>query len=261
MREQGYRHFIAYLRHHLQNAGVLRFDHVMGLHRLYWIPKGEDARNGVYVRYPAEELYAIISLESHRAKTIIVGEDLGTVPPYVRPAMAQHGLYRMYVIQYELVMEGRVRLHNIVPHVTASLETHDMFPFISFWKGEDIPVRLSLDLLSEPEAEKERKKRQSMREAVSALLYRLGLVHELNLSAEDAFHACVTFLSASRACYSFINLEDLWGETEPQNIPSTDNYPNWRRKARYAFEEFVTMPGVTDMLRHVETMRKKVRLG
>jgi len=102
MRKQGYRYLIDCLRHLLQDASVLRIDHVMGLHRLYWIPKGLEAFQGVYVRYPAEELYAILCVESQRHQALIVGEDLGTVPRHVPTAMARHGVDRTYVVQFEL---------------------------------------------------------------------------------------------------------------------------------------------------------------
>jgi len=81
IRTQGYRYTIACLRHHLAQASVLRIDHLMGLHRLFWIPPGMPAHEGVYVRYRAEEFYAILALESHRHEALIVGEDLGTIRP------------------------------------------------------------------------------------------------------------------------------------------------------------------------------------
>ena len=83
MRLNRYHYFIAYIRNHLRFARLLRIDHVMGLHRLYWIPNELSGDKGVYVEYPAEELYAILSLESHRHRSGIVGENLGTVPPAV----------------------------------------------------------------------------------------------------------------------------------------------------------------------------------
>ena len=86
----------------MQLAGMLRVDHLMGLHRFFWIPQGMEAKEGVYVRYPAEEQYAVFTLESNRHKTILVGEDLGTVPPEVPPAMARHQFHRMFIVQYEL---------------------------------------------------------------------------------------------------------------------------------------------------------------
>ncbi|MBW3555031.1 MAG: 4-alpha-glucanotransferase, partial [Gemmatimonadetes bacterium] len=100
-RLDGHRYFVACIRKHLRFAKVLRIDHVMQLHRMFWVPAG-DAANGVYVRYPAEELYAVLCLESRRAGAVIVGEDLGTVPAAVRTGMKRHGLYGMYVAQFEL---------------------------------------------------------------------------------------------------------------------------------------------------------------
>ena len=79
-RERGYSHLLECLRFQMRHAGLLRLDHVMGLHRLYWIPRGFPATQGAYVSYPADELYALLSLESHRNQTALVGENLGTVP-------------------------------------------------------------------------------------------------------------------------------------------------------------------------------------
>ena len=97
IRAQGYRYVLAYLRRQLACAGVLRIDHMPVFHRLFWIPHGVPASQGVYVRYPAEEYYAIFSLESHRHKAMLVGEDLGTVPPEVPESMGRHNVHRMYV--------------------------------------------------------------------------------------------------------------------------------------------------------------------
>lgn len=102
IRQQGYRYYIATLRHHMQHAGILRLDHVMGLHRLFWIPRGLAARDGVYVKYRAEEFYAILALESHRHQTLLVGEDLGTVSPHVRASMDRHKIYRMHILPFEI---------------------------------------------------------------------------------------------------------------------------------------------------------------
>ncbi len=105
IREDGYRHVRDYLRHHLRLARILRIDHVMQLHRLYWVPRGLGAHQGAYVQYRPEEFYAILNLESHRCRTTLVGENLGTVPPAVNEAMIRHGMQRMYVVQYEIAEE------------------------------------------------------------------------------------------------------------------------------------------------------------
>src|SRR5207247_10804238 len=101
MRLNRYQYVIAFIRNHLRYARLLRIDHVMGLHRLYWIPDGLTGDKGVYVDYPAEELYAIRSLESHRHGAGIVGDNLGTEPPAVNAAFARHSIRKMYVAHAE----------------------------------------------------------------------------------------------------------------------------------------------------------------
>jgi 4-alpha-glucanotransferase len=101
-REEGHAHWIAVVRHHLAHAGWLRIDHVMQLHRLWWVPRGLAATDGAYVRYPADELTAVLTLESHRARARIVGENLGTVPAYVDRALERHGIAKMFVLPFEI---------------------------------------------------------------------------------------------------------------------------------------------------------------
>jgi 4-alpha-glucanotransferase len=257
IREQGYRYVIACLRHHLRCAGVLRIDHVMSLHRLFSIPKGLEAAHGVYVRYQAEEVYAILALESHRHKAIIVGEDLGTVPSYVRPAMKKRGLYRMYVVHYELATDPRRGLPPVSSNSVASLNTHDMPPFAAFWQGLDIEERRRIGLLDRAGVKEEKNRLLSMKKALIAFL-RDG--HWLQGAENDiaaVLKACLSFLAASQARMVLINLEDLWLETQPQNIPSTRReYPNWRRRAQYTFEQFSQLPQVVDTLLTVSGLRK-----
>lgn len=260
IRQQGYRYIIDYMRHHLKPASILRIDHVMGLHRLFWIPDGLEASQGVYVRYRSEELYAILALESHRHNSIIVGEDLGTVPPEVRPAMARHGLNRMYVVQYELASNTPKALGPVGSNCVASLNTHDMPPFAAFWRGLDIKDRLDIGLLDQAGAREERKTRQTTREALVAFLRDRGWLKKLAIDTGAILSACLAFLSASRARLVLVNLEDLWLETQPQNVPGTrEEYFNWRHKARYSLEALCQMPSVVDTLHLVNRLRKQGR--
>ena len=258
IREQGYQYLRNYLHHHLQYAEMLRIDHVMGLHRLYWIPRGIEATQGVYVRYRAEELYAILALESHRHRSIIIGEDLGIVPGYVRPAMARHGLHRMYILYYELADSAEKKPRPIPRHCIAGLNTHDMPPFASFWEGADIPEKMSLNLLDEKQAAEERESRQATRKALGDFLIANGFLKKAGESTRAALKACLAFLSASAAHTVLINLEDLWLETKAQNLPGVgDRFPSFQRKARYALEEFCRMSEVSDILREINTLRKR----
>ncbi|MFC1870574.1 4-alpha-glucanotransferase, partial [Chloroflexota bacterium] len=258
IRKQGYRYVIDGIRHHLQVGSILRLDHVMGLHRLFCIPEGLETNKGVYVRYRAEELYAILALESHRHQAIIVGEDLGTVPPYVRPAMKRHNLHRMYVMHYELASDSKKGLRPVASNSVASFNTHDMPPFAAFWQGLDIEERRKIGLLNEAGSREEKNRLIKMKEALVTSLQQKSWLHVTDNDIPAILNAGLSFLAASQARIVLINLEDLWLETHSQNIPgTTDEYHNWQRRARYSLEEFCQMPQVIDTLRTVNELRKR----
>jgi 4-alpha-glucanotransferase len=257
MRAQGYRYWLAYLRHQLKHTGLLRIDHVMGLHRLFWVPKGLEPRQGVYVRYPAEELYAMLNLESHRHQVIIVGENLGTVPAYVNTAMARHRLHRMYVVQYELAPRPDRVLPVVPADTVASLNTHDMPPFAAYGQGLDIDDRQQQGLIDAADARRERRHRRALLAALQRFLQSQNLVAP-NADMQALCSACVALLGASPAQVVLLNLEDLWLETQPQNFPGTGGErPNWQRKARYNLEAFCHMPQVLALLRSMNHLRKR----
>jgi 4-alpha-glucanotransferase len=264
IREEGFRYFRACLRQQFRHAGILRIDHVMGLHRFFWVPRGMTAREGTYVGYPAEGLYAVLTLESHRNRVRIVGEDLGTVPPYVRPAMAKHGLSRMFVVQFGLSTDPAKALRPVPAESLACVNTHDMPTFASFWGGLDIDDRIELGLLEREGAAKERERRLQVKTALSSFLRRKGWIGQNQPGAQAALAASLSYLAASKADFVIANLEDLYGETDPQNVPGTwKERPNWLRKARHGFEAFREMPDVIRALREVDRLRKgeKARPG
>ena len=257
IRRAHYRPFIACLRSHLSCASMLRIDHVMGLHRLYWVPRGRPADQGAYVRYRARELYAILALESRRHKTVIVGEDLGTVPGYVRARMKEQGVRRMSVGQFEFRDRRRSPLKLITAGTVASLNTHDMRPFAGFWKQLDLDDQVDLGLLSREDSAQDRERREAVKQA----LRRHFLAYRPLKDSEDEIRQMVTALlskqAGSRAEFLMINLEDLWAEARPQNTPGTvDERPNWRRRARYSFDGIKRMRPVSRLLREITRLRK-----
>lgn len=253
IRQRGYDYLAECLHHYLRFAGMLRMDHVMGLHRLYWVPQGMAARDGVYVRYHPEELYAMFSLESHRHRAVLVGEDLGTVPPEVRPAMVRHQVQRMYVQQYELDSEGDRRVSPIPPGAVASVNTHDMPTFAAYWQGLDIADRLKLGLLDEEGARREADRRAAVRGNVLTFLKRAGLFR--GTDPADVLRGLLAYLSAGPDRLVLVNVEDLWQETQPQNTPGTwQERPNWRRKARYPFETWSRLPQVVQAVEEIERL-------
>jgi 4-alpha-glucanotransferase len=256
LRERGYDHLIACLRHHLEHAGLLRIDHVMQLNRLFWIPPGMEAAQGVYVSYPAEELYAVLSLESHRHQAIIVGENLGTVPTEVEQAMDRHDIQGMYVVQYEL-QPGSQGLRPPPARCAASLNTHDMPTFRAFWEGRDVADLEHLGFFDADQARAERERRGELRRKLEG-----ELPHDPGRGPEAAYRGVLRgqleHLASSPARMVLVNLEDLWNETEPQNVPGTHTErPNWQRKARLSFEQFSQKPEVVDALRRVDELRRQ----
>jgi 4-alpha-glucanotransferase len=254
IRRQGYRYFIESIRHQLSVAGMLRIDHFMQFHRLFWIPQGQETREGLYVSYRAEEFYAILTLESWRRQAVIVGEDLGMVPPEVRPMMERHGIYRMYIGQYDLISEGQAG--QAPAHSIASLNTHDMFPFASFWEEKDIAERLKLKQIDASQVQAELEQRRNIKRSLISILQYRGLNNEIAQDTLATLRAVLGLLAAGPAYALLVNLEDLWLETHPQNVPGTLRPQNWTHKARYAFEDFAKMPQVTDILSRIDRERK-----
>jgi 4-alpha-glucanotransferase len=230
LRADRYAYYRAAVRHHVSHAGVLRIDHVMGLHRLFWIPEGLDARDGVYVRYKADEFYAILALESRRHGCTIVGEDLGTVPPEVPKQMSRHGIRRMYVVQYE-IKPGADPLPPLPAASVASVNTHDMPTFAAWWSGRDVDDRLAQDLLDEVGARRERDSREGLKRALAA-----SVVEGPTDDARRVLEGVLLRLAESEAEIVLLNLEDLWGELEPQNVPGLPER-SWRHRFRMSLEE------------------------
>jgi 4-alpha-glucanotransferase len=251
-RSQGYRYLRDCLRHLMQFAGMLRIDHQMGLHRLYWVPDGFRATQGVYVNYPSEELYALFCLESQRRHTVLAGEDLGTVPPAVRPAMARHRIHRLHIGQFSFQPEAVPPFGPAPQGAIASMNTHDMPTFHGFWEGADIDDRVDLKILDQEGREQEQKKRAGLREAVLRYLARIGQGTQ-EAGAAEVLRACLKWLAGSAAQTVLVNLEDLWLAPQPQNVPGTwKERPNWQHKAAFALEDFDQVHRLRETLRALD---------
>jgi 4-alpha-glucanotransferase len=255
-RRTGHAYFIGVLRHHCRHAGMLRLDHVMSLYRLFWVPHGADARQGVYVRYPADELFAIVALESRRHRCAIVGEDLGTVPAAIRTRMRRHGMHRMAVVQFDARPDPAAPLPPPPAGSVASLNTHDMPPFAAFWRGLDIGLWRGWGWLDEERARQRTRERTRLTGAIlSFLRSRCGFSGRATPRAVAA--AVLARLAAGPARYLLVSLEDLCEETQPQNVPgTTDEWPNWRRRARCSLEDMQRSAHVVDVLRDIDQRRR-----
>jgi 4-alpha-glucanotransferase len=257
-RGTGHRYWRECLGRHMRCASLLRIDHVMGLHRMFWIPDGFDPSEGVYVRCPTEELYAVATLESKRRRCAVVGEDLGTVPGKVRPTMSRHGFDRMHVVQFELGEDPESPLPSPPRGAIASLNTHDTPTFEGFWTERDIAERERLGLQDQEACRTMSARRRRQRGALLSYLRRKKKIRpDPDDEVVTAMTACLYELASGPARLVLVNVEDLWLEPEPHNVPGTSRErPNWRRKARYSLEEMDAVPEIDNLLRAVDARRR-----
>ena len=232
LRRDRYRYFIACVRHHMRVAGMLRIDHVMGMFRLYCVPDGRPATDGVYLRYPAEELIAILTLESSRACCAVAGEDLGTVPEGVRPAMTRHGMYRLHVHQWSFPQHPGESPAPSPAEAVASLNTHDTPTFAGWWRGADIDDKRELGLIDASHEHAERVERD--RQKTALLAFADARIEQDTLTeVERAMVATTTDLAIGPAEVVLVALDDLVLDPVPHNVPGTvHERHNWQRRVQ-----------------------------
>jgi 4-alpha-glucanotransferase len=212
-----------------RNSGGLRMDHVMGLARLWWIPAGMAPDRGTYVRYDHELMGGVLAAEAARAGTVAIGEDLGTVEPWLRDFLAGRGVLGTSMLWFEREEDGTPRRPDGWRRgCLAMVGTHDMPPAAAFLTGEQVTLRADLGLLTQPEAE-ERAAAQAEMTGWLAALAREGLLRTTAPSSEEFTVALYGFLTRTPAMLIGVSLADATGERRPQNMPGTvDEYPNWR---------------------------------
>jgi 4-alpha-glucanotransferase len=213
-----------------RNSGGLRVDHVMGLARLWWIPAGMSPDLGTYVRYDHELMGGVLAAEAARAGTVAIGEDLGTVEPWLRKYLAGRRVLGTSMLWFERRADGTPRRPGGWRRgCLAMVGTHDMPPAAAFLTGEQVTIRAELGLLTRPEAE-ERAAAQAELAGWLAMLAREGLLPRAGApSAQEFTAALYGFLTRTPAVLIGVSLADAAGERRPQNMPGTvDEYPNWR---------------------------------
>lgn len=229
LKELAYRPFREMVAAALRHAGGLRMDHIMGMFRLWWVPRGLGPRKGAYVRYDHEAMVGILALEAYRAGAVVVGEDLGTVEPWVRDYLRSRGIFGTSVMWFELDEAGRPRPpEEWRRDAMASVTTHDLPPSASYLAGDHVELRDSLGLLTE-DVEEERKRAAGERRVWIEELRRRGALDVDRPSDEDVVVAMHRMLTWTPARILNATLTDAVGERRAQNLPGTiDQYPNWR---------------------------------
>ncbi len=251
----GYRVYREMVHNMFAHAGALRIDHVLGLFRLWWIPRGCTARDGAYVTYNHEVMLSILAIEASRANGVVIGEDLGTVPEYVSKVLAEHGVLGTAVEWFSRVDNSPNAGDPYAPpedyrkYALASVTTHDLPPTAGYLKLEHVDLREELNLLNEP-AEQFRAEVQAEIDQMLALLVSRGYLPQevadglkaaCAPDADDAetadrealiqrvVEAMHVMLRDSPSVLVQAALVDGVGEHRTQNQPGTSwEYPNWR---------------------------------
>ena len=223
----GYASYRDMLRTLLRHSGGLRIDHVLGLFRLWWIPDGKAASAGTYVRYDHHAMVNILVLEAHRAGAVIVGEDLGTVEPWVSDFLAERGVLGTTILWFERADGEPVPPQDWRANAMAAVTVHDLPPTLGYLAGDHVALREELGLLTRP-VEQEWAAHADEIDSWRQTLERDGLLRP-GAGEDGIVTALHRFVTWSPAKLVAVSLADLVGERRTQNQPGTkDEYPNWR---------------------------------
>ncbi len=253
LRESGYRYFIQLLRNNLRYGGAIRIDHVMAIFRLFWIPRGLPPALGTYVHYRDDELLAILALESVRAKAVVIGEDLGTVPDWVRDRLGSAGILSYRVFYFEREPWGGWKPPAHYPaQALAVVTTHDLPTLVGYWEGVDIETRSALGLFPSEDArnamwaDRHREKTGILAALKSEGLLPVGLSDDpgqVPTMTAELLEGVHQYLARTPALIVLASIEDIIGTRVQANLPGTlDQHPNWCRKLSLTVEDLVQDP-------------------
>ena len=240
----------------LQSAGAVRIDHVMALSRLYLIADGLESSEGAYVGYPFRQLLDTVAAVSQDTRALIIGEDLGTVPPNFRETMRDSRILGYRVLFFERGHDGRFRPpHEYEREAMACTSTHDLPTLRGWWGGYDLDDREAIGMDDAASSAERRAERASERQLMIDVLAEADLLAD-NLRAasqgdlashaewpEEVTVAISRFLARTPCRLVALQLEDLTAMRDRANLPgTTDEHPNWRRKLPVLLEDVAQMP-------------------
>jgi 4-alpha-glucanotransferase len=262
LRQHGYQAYIEMLRAAFRYAGGVRIDHILGLARLWLVPEHAPGAHGAYLRYPFDDLIRLIALESHRYKAIVIGEDLGTIPPGFDEALADAGLMGIRVLWFAREGDRFRPADQWSRNAIATTTTHDLPTAVGWWQGRDIAWRAELDLQAPGTlVQDEYAARDDDRRA---LCNTLNAAHRDNrIDSNDAtapLAGIFEFVGSTAAPLVIVPLEDALALTEQPNLPNTiDTHPNWRRRLPASVKDMLDDEAVAARLAALNRARSQVR--
>lgn len=232
LKQHGFRAFIEMLRANLAHAGGMRIDHVLGLKRLWVMPAGADPKQGVYLNFPFDDMLRLLCLEAWRHRAVILGEDLGTIPPGLRDVLAARGILGMRVLLFEHHGGHFQAPHQYSAQALATTTTHDIPTVAGWWQGRDIDWRIRVGQCSEEDRPQQWREREHERGGLNRALRADAGDHDHGLlDPQDAVDAAACFLGHTPAPLVLLPIEDALGQAEQPNMPGiVEIHPNWQRR-------------------------------
>ena len=263
--EQAYQPIIDLFSSNMHASGALRIDHVMALLRLWWVYKGDHATQGGYVCYPVDDLLGILALESQRNRSLVVGEDLGTVPEEIRSKLSENGMYSYRVFFFEQAEDGGFFAPNHYPEQSmATLTTHDMPTLIGYWHCDDLALGKEVGLYPDAgvlstlyDARHDNKQHilntlhghHSISSNIDHNVDNVGMTAELNYGMQ-------THMAGGSSALLSLQLEDWLQMDKPVNIPGTfKEYPNWKRKLSRNLEDIFEDDAIVVLAKNLTNRR------
>jgi len=262
LQRTGFAPFIATLRAALDHAGGIRIDHALGLRRLWVVPDGASAKQGAYLTMPMDDMLRLLALESHRARAVVIGEDLGTVPGGFRPAMDEKAMLGMRVLWFERDEDGGFLPPERYDRDAAAMTgTHDLATVAGWWRGRDIEWNWDLGRTSRAADQAEdQAARGEDRTRLWDALVDAGVAAMPEPAPQDGdrvVDAALAFVARTPSMLAIMPLEDVIGAVEQPNLPGTiDEHPNWRRRMPEATDSLLDRPEVVARLASINAERK-----
>jgi 4-alpha-glucanotransferase len=239
VRADGYRFLRRLFASAFRGAGALRIDHVMGLQRQFWIPEGRPGSEGTYVAQPGAELFGVLALESRRARALVVGEDLGTVPAELGPELESWGVLSMRVLCFERDGSAFRPSASYPQRALSVVVTHDLPPLAGWLEGRDLELRAEVGDIARGEGlQAAQAARAADREQLAGRLREEGELDSAN-DVESLVRAAQRFLARTPSRLVGLGLDDLAGEREPLNLPGIPVavHRSWSRRMQRELEE------------------------
>lgn len=265
-RKSGYLLAERTLNANMKNVGAMRLDHAASLARLFWVPRGKKPADGAYVEYAIDEQLALLRALSARHRCLVIGEDLGTVPATVKEGLEKSGFYSYKLLMFEKEWGGLFKApFNFAKDALISFATHDLPTMDGWWTGRDLLVKTELkrypdDEMKELEAST---REEDIKRLIGALVWQKllpeGYLFPEQPTEDDLTELAKgvhTYMARAESMVLMINLDDLVGSKEMQNLPGTVmEHPNWRRKIPHEIQTWAANRRLTEILAGVRAER------